>query len=52
VAPHHLFLSSKDLEQIGASKGNVKPCICTDEDVQALWDNLSVIDVFATDHGK
>jgi carbamoyl-phosphate synthase / aspartate carbamoyltransferase / dihydroorotase len=52
VAPHHLFLSSEDLERIGALKINVKPNICTPEDVQALWDNLSIIDIFATDHGK
>jgi carbamoyl-phosphate synthase / aspartate carbamoyltransferase / dihydroorotase len=52
VAPHHLFLSSEDFERIGASKINVKPNICTPEDVQALWDNLNIIDIFATDHGK
>ena len=30
----------------------VKPNIGTEEDRQALWDNLDYIDIFATDHGK
>ncbi|ETN65264.1 carbamoyl-phosphate synthase large chain [Anopheles darlingi] len=51
VCPHHLFLSSADIERIGgAGWAQVRPVLCTPEDQQALWDNLDVIDVFATDH--
>ncbi|XP_067013440.2 multifunctional protein r isoform X2 [Anabrus simplex] len=50
VCPHHLFLSQKDLERLGDSKGSVRPILGTEEDQQALWDNLDIIDVFATDH--
>ncbi|XP_046468600.1 multifunctional protein r [Neodiprion pinetum] len=50
VCPHHLFLSQDDLDHIGHGKGQVRPILCTKEDQQALWDNLNVIDCFATDH--
>lgn len=50
VAPHHLFLSEEDLEIIGHGKGQVRPMLGTKEDVKALWDNMDVIDCFATDH--
>jgi len=30
----------------------VRPVLGTEEDQQALWDNLDIIDVFATDHGE
>lgn len=52
VCPHHLFLSQNDLEKIGSAKGQVRPMLATLEDQQALWDNMDVIDCFATDHGK
>ncbi|XP_042221309.1 CAD protein-like [Homarus americanus] len=51
VCPHHLFLTSDDLEYLG-SKGEVRPKLVSKEDQKALWDNLDVIDCFATDHGK
>ncbi|VDO98634.1 unnamed protein product [Soboliphyme baturini] len=47
VAPHHLFLNS------AMSTGNfatVKPSLKTEQDCKALWDNLDVIDCFASDH--
>ncbi|XP_069677002.1 multifunctional protein r [Periplaneta americana] len=50
VCPHHLFLSQKDLDRLGPKKGSVRPILGTEEDQQALWDNLNIIDVFATDH--
>ncbi|XP_055599660.1 CAD protein [Uranotaenia lowii] len=50
VCPHHLFLSTADLDKIGHGKGEVRPVLCSPEDQQALWDNMDVIDVFATDH--
>ncbi|GAB4445594.1 MAG: dihydroorotase [Anaerolineales bacterium] len=62
VCPHHLFLT-KDLPppspppnplDLGEGKGGgrkeVRPRLATQEDVDALWDNLDVIDCFATDH--
>jgi hypothetical protein len=52
VCPHHLFLSQKDLDRLGPKKGSVRPILGTEEDQQALWDNLDIIDVFATDHGE
>lgn len=52
AAPHHLFLTSDDLERIGQTKGQVKPCLVTMEDQEALWDNMDIIDCFATDHGN
>lgn len=50
VCPHHLFLSTKDLPRIGNGRGEVRPILCSLEDQQALWDNIDIIDVFATDH--
>jgi carbamoyl-phosphate synthase/aspartate carbamoyltransferase/dihydroorotase len=52
VCPHHLFLSETDLDRLGPKKGSVRPVLGTQEDQQALWDNLDIIDVFATDHGE
>jgi len=51
VAPHHLFLSIDDFETLGLKKSEVRPRLATLEDQNALWENLSVIDCFATDHG-
>ncbi|XP_005099583.1 CAD protein isoform X3 [Aplysia californica] len=50
AAPHHLFLTSEDLTCIGALRGQVKPPLVTKEDQKALWDNMDIIDCFATDH--
>jgi carbamoyl-phosphate synthase / aspartate carbamoyltransferase / dihydroorotase len=50
VCPHHLFLSTNDIDRIGAGKAEVRPLLCSPEDQEALWDNLDSIDVFATDH--
>ncbi|XP_054016836.1 CAD protein [Hylaeus anthracinus] len=50
VCPHHLFLCEEDLERIGHGRGQVRPILGTKEDQQALWENLDVIDCFATDH--
>uniref|UniRef100_A0A182JI15 Uncharacterized protein n=2 Tax=Anopheles atroparvus TaxID=41427 RepID=A0A182JI15_ANOAO len=50
VCPHHLFLSTADAERLGAGWAEVRPVLCSPEDQQALWDNLDVVDVFATDH--
>jgi carbamoyl-phosphate synthase/aspartate carbamoyltransferase/dihydroorotase len=50
VAPHHLFLTEEDIPAIGTGFGEVRPVLATKQDQQALWDNLDVIDCFATDH--
>lgn len=53
VCPHHLFLSKEDLPAISQEhpgRGEVRPRLASKEDVAALWENLDVIDCFATDH--
>jgi carbamoyl-phosphate synthase / aspartate carbamoyltransferase / dihydroorotase len=53
VCPHHLFLSKDDIPAIShghPGRGEVRPRLATKEDVAALWQNLDVIDCFATDH--
>lgn len=47
VTPHHLFLTDADLS---GGWGEVRPRLGSQADVDALWDNLDVIDCFATDH--
>jgi carbamoyl-phosphate synthase/aspartate carbamoyltransferase/dihydroorotase len=50
VAPHHLFLDTQDVLRLGSGYSDVRPRLATPADQQALWDNLEVIDCFATDH--
>ncbi len=50
VTPHHLFLSGDDEKSIGAGRCEVRPKLASKPDQNALWENLSVIDCFATDH--
>ncbi|CAG0879598.1 unnamed protein product, partial [Darwinula stevensoni] len=50
VCPHHMFLSTKDLDKLGAKRCSVRPSLGSTEDVESLWQNLDVIDCFATDH--
>jgi dihydroorotase-like cyclic amidohydrolase len=50
VAPHHLFLSQEDIPALGAGRSEVRPRLATAADREALWQNLEVIDCFATDH--
>lgn len=54
VCPHHLFLtqfpSSDGRGAGGKGRYEVRPRLATQADVDALWDNLDVIDCFATDH--
>ena len=49
VTPHHLFLTDTYAARLG-SLGQMRPPLGTREDQQALWDNLDVIDMLATDH--
>jgi len=50
VAPHHLFLCEDDAPALGPGRSRVCPSLATRQDQQALWDNLDVVDCFATDH--
>ncbi len=50
VAPHHLFLSSDDIPTLGPGRCEVRPRLASPDDREALWQNLDVIDCFATDH--
>jgi carbamoyl-phosphate synthase/aspartate carbamoyltransferase/dihydroorotase len=53
VCPHHLFLSKEDIPAISnghPGRGEVRPRLAAKKDVDALWQNLDVIDCFATDH--
>ena len=53
VCPHHLFLSMDDIHAISRGhpgRAEVRPRLATREDVEALWQNMDVIDCFATDH--
>ncbi len=49
VTPHHLFLTQADVARLG-SLAHVKPSLGTEEDRAALWDNLDIVDVIASDH--
>jgi carbamoyl-phosphate synthase/aspartate carbamoyltransferase/dihydroorotase len=50
VTPHHLFLTKADIPALGAGRSEVRPRLAEPSDRDALWDNLEVIDCFATDH--
>lgn len=50
VTPHHLFLCQEDLPHLGSGRGEVRPTLATRTDQQVLWENLDVIDCFASDH--
>ncbi|KAG9282555.1 CAD protein isoform X1 [Astyanax mexicanus] len=50
VAPHHLFLCEDNLSAVGNGRAQVRPMLGTREDMESLWENLDIIDCFATDH--
>ncbi len=56
VCPHHLFLTADSSSPTlgegrrGEGRREVRPRLASKEDVEALWQNLDVIDCFATDH--
>ncbi|MBN1147590.1 MAG: amidohydrolase family protein [Anaerolineales bacterium] len=50
ATPHHLFLTEEDIPAIGEGRAEVRPRLATPADRQALWENLEIIDCFATDH--
>ncbi len=49
VTPHHLFLTAADMADRGGW-AEVRPRLGTAADRAALWANLDVCDIFATDH--
>lgn len=49
VTPHHLFLTRQDEARLGAY-GHMKPTLGEQRDVDALWANLDVVDLVASDH--
>lgn len=49
VAPHHLFLTEADMPRLKGF-GMMKPPLKKQQDVDALWANLDVVDMIATDH--
>ena len=49
ACPHHLFLSTEDLPRLGAL-GDMRPRLATADDVAALWEQMPIIDIIATDH--
>ena len=50
VTPHHLFLTQENIPGIGGGRSEVRPRLAASADREALWQNLDVIDCFATDH--
>ena len=50
VTPHHLFLTKKDIPSLGEGRSEVRPRLAEPSDQEALWENIQVIDCFATDH--
>lgn len=50
VTPHHLFLTEEDIPALGEGRSEVRPRLATSDDREALWQNLEVIDCFASDH--
>ncbi len=52
VCPHHLFLTFSSPFGRGQGEGRkeVRPRLAAQKDVDALWENMDVIDCFATDH--
>ncbi|VDK42313.1 unnamed protein product [Anisakis simplex] len=49
VCPHHLFISN-DNTSLRDGCEEVRPKLATSADVKALWNNIDVIDCFASDH--
>ena len=53
VSPHHLFLNNEDIAKIcqgNPGRGEVRPRLASIGDVEALWENMDIIDCFASDH--
>eukprot|EP00961_Rhodomonas_salina_P282340 3814977-Rhodomonas_salina.1 len=44
VAPHHLFLTDAHVATLPKGMADVRPRLATDKDVEALWENMDIID--------
>ena len=49
ATPHHLFLTEEDYKR-GGNRFDMRPKLASPDDVAALWENLDIIDIFASDH--
>lgn len=49
ITPHHLFLTDKDAERLGAY-GHMKPFLKPSKDQQFIWDHLDAVDIIESDH--
>jgi len=49
VTPHHLFLTEKDAEKLGAY-GFMKPYLKSKKDQDFIWKHLDAVDVIESDH--
>jgi len=49
VCPHHLFLTSDDVDELGVY-GKMLPSLKTHADQEYLWEHLDDIDIFESDH--
>lgn len=49
VTPHHLFLTAEDFYG-GGTRFEMRPKLASADDVAGLWENIEIIDIFATDH--
>lgn len=49
VTPHHLFLTEKNIESLGAY-GKIKPPLKPQNDIDFLWKNIDKIDLVESDH--
>lgn len=52
VCPHHLFMTKSFPASLTDGMRNVRPPLGVETDRLALWENLDIIDCFATDHGE
>ena len=50
ATPHHLFMDDELVKNLPESFRTVKPNLNREIDRRALWDNMDIIDCFATDH--
>ena len=50
VTPHHLFMNDEIMDSLPESFQTVKPPLNSHVDREALWENMDMIDCFATDH--
>ena len=49
VTPHHLFLTEEDFD-INNPFSKMRPPLGSKKDQNALWENLDVVDIIASDH--